>query len=43
MSGVNRLASADVAEGKASYEEAFSPEHLRAEKGTAEEEKSEKK
>lgn len=43
MSGVKRLVQADIAEGKTSYEEAFSPEHLRNEKGTAEEEKSEKK
>lgn len=43
MSGQHRLAAADIAEGKASYEEAFSPEALRNEKGTAEEEKSEKK
>jgi len=43
MSGQKRLAAADVAEGKASYEEAFSPEALRSEKGTASEEKSEQK
>jgi hypothetical protein len=43
MSGQHRLAAADVAEGKASYDEAFSQEHLAAEKGTASEEKTEKK
>lgn len=32
MSGVNRLANSEVAKGEASYEEAFSPEALRAEK-----------
>ena len=42
MSGQHRLAAADVAEGKASYEEAFSQAALAAEKGTASEEKTEK-
>ena len=41
MGGAQRLILADVAEGKVSLEEAFTPENIRNEKGTAEEEKGE--
>lgn len=45
MSGVNRNISADIQEdgpaSMATYKAAFTPENIRAEKGTAEEAKSE--
>lgn len=41
MSGAKRLILADIATGGTSYEEGFSQEHMREEKGTAKEERAE--